>query len=226
MRRLAPVSNGCDFLGYIVYRNGLRVRRRTVAHCREKLAAACRALVRPVGGGLVCLRYEEEALALLRATVASYDGQFRHARARDVWRPLLTAFPYLRFYLRRVDGRWRRTDATPKRFSNLREQYKWFARRFRRCPLVFRVGAFYEFFGMQKDRAQQTLKLSGGRGRRGLGSGVGLHNRSKVLRNPRWLRAAAPVAFVEPSPGVAGNVMRRKLARLYVPAGSDTCVTT
>lgn len=215
-RRLAPVSNGCDFLGYIVFRNGLRVRRRTVAHCSEKLAAARRVLVRPARGGVACFQYDEETVAALQATVASYDGQFRHACAAAVWRRLFSRFPYLRFYLRRDGHRWRRLDAAPKRFSNLPEQYGWFARKFRRCLLMFRIGAFYEFFQEQRERAARTLDLREGRGRRGIGPGVGLHYRSKALRNPKWLSAAIPVAFVEPTTGVAGNVPQRKLTRLYV----------
>jgi len=36
-QRLAPVANGVDFLGYIVRRDYLLVRRRVVGHLRERL---------------------------------------------------------------------------------------------------------------------------------------------------------------------------------------------
>jgi RNA-directed DNA polymerase len=213
-RRLAPVSNGCDFLGYVVYRQGLRVRRRTLVHCREKLAAVRRDLVEH-SGEVTCFRYPEEKVAALRAIVASYDGQFRHAGRDKIWNALLGEFPFLHFYLRRTPKGWRRRDAAPRRFSSLSSQYNWFAGYFRRCLMVFRIGAYYEFFGRQARLARDVLTLRLGRGRRGLGRGSGLACNASATGRLAAVAREFPVVVIEQMPGLAGNVTRRKLASLY-----------
>ena len=76
--RLRPVSDGIDFLGYVVRRDYLLARRRVVVHCRQKLAALERRMVRKVDGGWL-RHYSAAAREELRAVAASYLGHFRHA---------------------------------------------------------------------------------------------------------------------------------------------------
>jgi RNA-directed DNA polymerase len=83
-QKLRPLSDGIDFLGYVVRPTHTTVRRRVVAHCRSKLAAFERRGDRSA-----------EALAHLRSTWASYAGHFRHARCWRLVEKLGARFPWL-----------------------------------------------------------------------------------------------------------------------------------
>ncbi len=86
-RRMRPVDDGADFLGYIVRPHYRLVRRRVIGNLRERLAAFERAHVTTAS-----LRLPADARDQLRAVVASYLGHFAHADAhrlvRSYFRPI------------------------------------------------------------------------------------------------------------------------------------------
>lgn len=88
-RRLQPVSNGVNFLGYIVRADYLLVRRRVVGNLREKLAAYEKKLVFVEGEWRV-YDFNREELDNLFATFTSYLGHCKHADSfrlvRSIWR--------------------------------------------------------------------------------------------------------------------------------------------
>ncbi len=65
--KLQPISNGMDFLGYIIRPNYILVRRRVVNNLKEKIRLFC--------------QKEEKDLNKLRDSVASYLGHFRWANS-------------------------------------------------------------------------------------------------------------------------------------------------
>ena len=73
-----PVTDGADFLGYIVRPDYVLVRRRVVGNLRLKLAGFARAYVTATS-----LRLPPAGRERLRAILASYLGHFAHA---DAWR--------------------------------------------------------------------------------------------------------------------------------------------
>lgn len=75
------LTTGIDFLGYVVYPTHTVVRRRVVAHCRQKLAAFERQGVK--SGDAV------------RAVVASYWGHFVHANSHRLRERLLERFTWI-----------------------------------------------------------------------------------------------------------------------------------
>jgi len=89
-RRLQPVDDGADFLGYIVRPHYRLVRRRVIGNLRERLAAFEQARV--TAGSL---RLPGEARDQLRAVLASYLGHFAHADAHRLVRSLFAAYPWL-----------------------------------------------------------------------------------------------------------------------------------
>lgn len=122
--RLRPVNSGIDFLGYIVRRRYMVVRRRAVNHLQEKLVLFERRLaeyepwprtqdlagrkphageplsaVRPVR----VWRYPPVAVCRLRSVMASYLGHFKWADAKKLVSSLFAKHPVLRacFLLRR-----------------------------------------------------------------------------------------------------------------------------
>ena len=76
--RLRPVSDGVDFLGCIVRRDYLLVRRRVVSNLKLKLQAFEAALVRD-GPRVRRWRFDRERLDLLCATLNSYLGHTQRA---------------------------------------------------------------------------------------------------------------------------------------------------
>jgi RNA-directed DNA polymerase len=91
---LAPLGQGIDFLGYVVWHSHRRVRQRVVDHCVEKLAAwQQRHLHQRLGQWH--LQASAPALAQLQATVGSYWGHFAHAQSARLCHGLWQRFACL-----------------------------------------------------------------------------------------------------------------------------------
>jgi hypothetical protein len=121
---LRPVTDGADFLGYIVRPDYRLVRRRVIGNLRVKLAAFARDQVTATA-----LRLPPGPRDRLRAELASYLGHFGHADTWRLTRSLFVRYPWLGrlFRLRggRLAPRWELAQAT-----SLRAQVDWF-----RCDL-------------------------------------------------------------------------------------------
>ncbi len=88
--RLRRLTDGLDFLGYVLYPTHAHVRRRVVAHAREAFAGWERDHVR--GRQLVATPAD---LRRIQNQAASYDGHFRHANSRRLRLGLHRRFPWL-----------------------------------------------------------------------------------------------------------------------------------
>jgi RNA-directed DNA polymerase len=89
--KLRPLSSGCDFLGYVIYPHHTVVRRRVIAHAREKLTAWRNQHVR---GSRI--RATPAQLDGLRSVWRSYDGHFSHANSFRLKERFSREFPWLR----------------------------------------------------------------------------------------------------------------------------------
>jgi hypothetical protein len=78
--RLRPVSDGIDFLGYIVRRDYQLVRRRVVNALKMRLRTYREQLV-TAQAGVTTYRFDTAELDRLQAALASYLGHFRRANA-------------------------------------------------------------------------------------------------------------------------------------------------
>ena len=86
-----PISNGADFLGYIVRPHYCLVRRRVVGNLREKLSCFEHKIANL--GGLSYIDY-----SALQAILASYLGHFRHASSYRLVHSLWRQYPWLSRY--------------------------------------------------------------------------------------------------------------------------------
>lgn len=93
--KLKPLGAGVDFLGYVVYPTHLVVRRRVIAHAREKLDRWAREHV--TGDCVIATEREREEL---RSTCSSYAGHFSHANSWRLRRRFAVRYPWLREALR------------------------------------------------------------------------------------------------------------------------------
>ena len=158
--RLAPVSNGVDFLGFIVRRDYKLVRRRVVHHLREKLKAFEARLVEMRDGGR-CYHFARDILDLLTATLSSYLGHFKSAQCWNLWQALWQEFDFLARYFEFDATRWKliRKFAVPTGLSRTRAQYRYFRWRFPDCALIFPVGRFIECYDYAAPAWVECLSL-------------------------------------------------------------------
>ncbi len=171
---LNRVSQGADFLGYIVRPDYLLVRRRVITNLKEKLLEWQARLVsrfqtpRGVWGRLACT--PEQAIQLTQ-TLASYLGHFKQADSYRLTQSLWERFGWLQALVS-----WEpKTGLVPRYqppFSagNLNAQVGWFRRRYPGYLIFFQLGRFFEFFGKQAREIGPRLGLAANRTRKGLGT--------------------------------------------------------
>jgi len=95
--KLQPVSNGIDFLGYIVRQDYLLVRRRVVNNLRVKLREY-KALLVKEGRHYRRYLFDEEVLDRLAAILSSYLGHFKMADTYHLCKTIWEKYPFLDQY--------------------------------------------------------------------------------------------------------------------------------
>ncbi len=208
-QRLAPVSNGVDFLGYIVRRDYLLVRRRVVGHLKAKLRAFEAQLVRTVRG-VRCYRFDAPTLDALGATLSSYLGHFKLAESWRLWQALWRRFEFLGQYFDFDAERWRlvRKYPVPAGLNTVRRQYRYFRWRFPDDALLFRVGRFYEFYDIGTPPWLECLGLKRmGWTRRGARYGFPVQHTQRNL--DRMLSAGVGVMLIGEQASEFGGVRIR-----------------
>jgi RNA-directed DNA polymerase len=143
--RLRPVSDGVDFLGYIVRPFHLLVRRRVVGHLREVLARSERLLVGQHAQATE-YRFDAQALDSLQASLASYLGHLRRASCQRLVAAICAANPWLEGFiaLDQQTLRLRRRDKPPLVARTVQAQYRHWQREFAGDVVLMQVGAFVE----------------------------------------------------------------------------------
>lgn len=150
---LQPVSNGINFLGYIVRRNYILVRRRVLNNLKSRLSAFERKLIKKDHSPYVKVIYDYPVLERLRATLASYFGHFKWADSYRLRMRLMNRYGFLRRFFRLKEGRITENYRVPRNISSLRLQYRYFKTRFSEDVLLFQVGSHYEFYEDDSDVA-------------------------------------------------------------------------
>ncbi|MEA3643409.1 MAG: RNA-directed DNA polymerase, partial [Lamprobacter sp.] len=145
--RLRPVSDGIDFLGYIVRRDYRLVRRRVVSACKERLRGY-RALLVSKQDGMTLYRFETEDLTRLHATLASYLGHFRRANAFNLWQSIWRGQEWLQVYFLWDEAQQKLIPryALPKGLTSARRQYAWVRHAYPGDAVLFEVGAYFELY--------------------------------------------------------------------------------
>ena len=143
--RLRLVSDGVDFLGYIVRPFHLLVRRRVIGHLREALARSERELVHRHAVATE-YRFDAEALNALQASLASYLGHLRRAACRRLVMAIWAAHPWLANFIELDLNtlRLRRRDRPPAQARTVLQQYRHWFEAFRDDVVLMQIGAFVE----------------------------------------------------------------------------------
>ncbi len=214
-RKLLPVSDGLDVLGYIVRPGYVLCRNRVVNNLKAKLNAfAARLLQRR--NGILTVQYEAAAVADLDATLQSYFGHFRHANTFRLTRSLWASYAWLRYYFTFRRGRLARHDIPPRDFRCLRRQYMYFTDRCAAGLLFFQVGCFYELYGRQALKAHTLLNLPYIRRKYGFTRRCGVGIRAVDRYVALALQQGAPVTVVNQTGSELGDVAERRIAAKYL----------
>lgn len=181
---IAPVSNGVNFLGYIVRRDYLLVRRRVVNHLKEKLRSFEKQLVSEAAG-VRCFRFDQTVLDQLAATLSSYLGHFKLGNSWNLWQSIWRRYDFLAQYFEFDAKNWRlvRKYTAPQGVRSVKKQYRHFRWRFPDDALFFRVGRFVEFYDVGVSPVARQLGLDKMRkNRRGACSGFPIRQVGRYLR--------------------------------------------
>lgn len=218
-QRLAPVSNGVDFLGYVVRRDYKLVRRRVVNNLKAKLKDFEARNVADRGDAR-CYRFDESRLDALASTMSSYLGHVKRASSRRLWQALWRRFGFLQQYFDFDPARWKlvRKFPVPADLNTVRRQYRHLRWRFPQDALFFRVGRFYECYDIREPEWVSRLGLKRMRWtRRGARWGF---PRSHLERNlAAALAAGFRVLLIGEREGGHGRSRRRVPVCRFVPHG-------
>ncbi len=159
---LRRVSDGADFLGYIVRPNYTLVRRRVVHNLRHRLDQFRERLIRPIRlPGLDALEMDisPEATAQVRQVLASYLGHFKHANAFHLIQAIFKRHDWLNHLFEFQNGRL--TDRLRHKgvFRSFPTQATWYKSRFPEAVLLFQVGLYIEAYEEDAMFLHQQLNL-------------------------------------------------------------------
>lgn len=193
---LAVVTQGADFLGYIVRPSYRLVRRRVVGNLYEKLLSLAKVLWRPRAGGWHCdLNYPlREQLC---ATLASYWGHFNHANTQRLKRWFFQRFAWLTaLYRCEIDltPRWQ-----PHNVTTFRQQVAYFKRHYMVPCLLLQKG-------------NQVIELHSG-------AVYPINNLNQRLQLAQ--KQGQAYALVTEQGYLRSGLKRRVLRQLWLPAGTD-----
>ena len=208
-QRLAPVSDGIDFLGYIVRRDYLLGRRRVVNNLNVKLRDYESQLV-STRDGVRCYRFDAPLLDALMATLSSYLGHFKLANTWNLWQSLWAKYAFLAQYFEFDAQQWKlvRLYPAPTRLRQVRQQYRYFRWRFPHDTLFFRVGRFFEFYDIGESPQLACLGMQKMRwNRRGARHGFPLRNFARALSTV--LEGGEAVLLIGETDGETGGIRRR-----------------
>jgi RNA-directed DNA polymerase len=150
---LGPISNGIDFLGYIVRPDYLLVRQRVVNRLKERLSDFESRLIKKEDPPYVKVIYDYRLLDKLRATLASYFGHFKWANSNRLQMSLLKRYGFLEWFFK-IEG-WKIMPKykIPDNIPTCKLQYRYFKTKFSGDVIFFKKGKYYEFFEDDRDIA-------------------------------------------------------------------------
>ena len=152
-RRLQPIGNGIDFLGYIVRPWYLLIRRRVVNALHERLSQASGQLASQGLKTGECARgrkvypYPWEMLAKIRAWLTSYHGHFHHALSERPWLNHVARYTWLAEYFWIDGNRFVYRLPEPRHVRSIFQQRRWFKKLLPDHVLMIQFGPCWELTG-------------------------------------------------------------------------------
>ena len=171
------VSEGSDFLGYIVRPGYMLVRRRVVNNLKAKINHYKTLMMKEMRmGGRPVTRFllRTETVAGLRQTIASYLGHFRHANAHNLTEALFKKHAWLQMIFYLTEGKINERLKYREIFRSLKVQLLFYRARLENWVLLFQVGGFIELYGRDAVLAGERLGCRVRQGFRGMENAAGI----------------------------------------------------
>lgn len=146
---LKRVTEGADFLGYIVRPDYLLCRRRVVNNLKSKLAELRPSFVSEFsvdGQTVLNIQTDPEKIVQLRQIVASYLGHFKHAKTHRLIASLFVRHDWLTDIFLLENGKLSEKGRLRRRPRFFRTQVGFFKQRFKDHVLFVRVGKYIELY--------------------------------------------------------------------------------
>jgi len=213
--RLRPVADGVDFLGYVQRPDYRLVRRRVVAHLRERLDQ----FERQIGGAQGAWRFPPDTRTLF-AMLASYLGHFRHANSHRLMASLWQRYAWLRWLVRLDDGGHLLPTHSARGVCSMRGQWRYFCKQFAPACVLMQVGTQVELHGVDTACMSQWSDHGGTpvvrHGWPGTGLAWPLARRDAVLQG--LTRQGVAWVYVDEQGWLkSGALKQRALRRLFQP---------
>jgi retron-type reverse transcriptase len=164
------VSEGANFLGYIVRPGYILARRRVVNNLKAKLAQFKNRIISEAqykDKKILRIMLEPEVVKELRQVFASYLGHFCHAKTFRLVSSLFEKNSWLKEIFLLKDGKVLERLKYKGVFQSLKAQVRFYRDRLKRYLLFFENGRFTELYGSDALLAGEILGLQIQRGFRG-----------------------------------------------------------
>ena len=208
-----PISNGIDFLGYIVRPSHLLIRKRIAARCKDSLNRQTRRMMRR-DKSKTAIYFPPEEYMRLQSTINSYLGAFSHASCHSLSESMICKNSIIKllfcFSENKAVPRWLPTFKP----ANLPTQYRYFRARFTGL-IFFQVGCYFEMFDRDAVWASENLGLSRIRPRKGFYARCGFNRR--FLKYFLKININRNVMIVFQTDKIHGRVCRRMAIGINFP---------
>ena len=216
--RLRRVSDGADFLGYIVRPDYLLVRRRVVNNLKYKLAMARDELVREIRFGRLrvrCLSLPPDRIQALRRVVCSYISHFQHANAHRLIRSIFDHHDWLGRIFEWRGGKLHDRLKPRRGYRYFRTQVRFFKSRLPGCVCFIRMGRYVELYDEDAKLMNAILGFQLRRNVRGMRYAAGFKAYKAPIFNKILLRAGYNTAFIEEA-GPGRFIRERYVRTIYL----------
>ncbi|MGA1839499.1 MAG: reverse transcriptase/maturase family protein [bacterium] len=147
-KKLRPVSDGVDFLGYIVRPDYLLVRRRVVNSMkgclRKKEEILLKSGMKVCPQGCALFPWPRLVIEKTYASLSSYLGHLQWASSYRLTAGLCKNFPWLRHYFLNQEGKIKLQKQTPRYAVSLFGQKRWFRKQLKGDILIIQRGRVWE----------------------------------------------------------------------------------
>ncbi len=215
------VTEGSDFLGYIVRPNYILVRRRVVNNLKAKLAVFRKKMVSEIcigGKQVIKIFLQPEAVIELRQVIASYLGHFRHADAYKLTQSVFEKHAWLNMIFTLRDGSIIERLKYKGCFRSLKIQLFFYRSRLAGCVLLFQVGGYVEMYGRDAVFAGQYLNCRVRCGFRGMDYAAGFPLRLTEKVTQKIVSLGRSCSFI--AQGGDGRYVKNRYVREVVWVGN------
>ncbi len=223
-QKSGPISNGIDFLGYIIRPDYLLVRRRVVNRLKARLMQYQKRLKKEKDDYRVLI-YDPTVLEKVMNSWASYMAHLKMASTYRLREKLLRRFAWLGELFQMDREKLKRMYEAPATLRTLKGQYRFFLGRHPGAILLFQVGSFYEFYDRQAEIAIKVLGLKRMKITRGFQTRCGFPVSLKERYLCKFIRLGLPIHIINEGDGWLIRVKMRRVVEGIIPmtAESDKC---